>query len=91
MKSENFWMNSRVDLAHINPVAGTCHVFQLSKEFQMSKSRSNAATPKFTPKVPLTSAAVSRVQGALDKQHSGQTPKDSYVRDMQRVVAKRPA
>lgn len=57
----------------------------------MSKSRSNAATPKFTPKAPLTPAAVSRIQGAVAKQHGGQTPKGSYVGNMQRVVTKRTA
>lgn len=57
----------------------------------MSKARSNAPAPKSTPKVPLTSAAASRIQGAVAKQHGGQTPKGSYVGELQRVVAKRPA
>ena len=57
----------------------------------MSKSRSSAAAPKSTPKAPLTPAAVSRIQGAIAKQHGGQTPKGSYVGNMQRMVAKRAA
>lgn len=57
----------------------------------MSKSRSGAAAPKSAPKAPLTSAALARIQGAVAKQHGGQTPKGSYVGNMQSVVAKRAA
>lgn len=57
----------------------------------MRKSRIGAAAPKSAIKAPLTHAAVSRIQGAVAKQHGGLTPKGSYVGNMQRVVAKRAA
>lgn len=48
----------------------------------MAKHGKTSASPK-----PITSADVSRIQGAVARTHSGATPKGSYVGRMQRRVA----
>lgn len=40
-------------------------------------------------KVPTDAAAVQRVRTALEKQHGGQVPKDSYLHRMEKVVQQR--
>lgn len=48
----------------------------------MSKQGKTSASQK-----PITSADVSRIQGAVARTHGGATPKGSYVGRMQRQVA----
>ena len=40
-------------------------------------------------KVPTDAAAVQRVRAAIEKQHGGQVPKDSYLHRMEKIVQKR--
>ena len=48
----------------------------------MSKHSKSSASPN-----PITTADVSRIQGAVARTHGGSTPKGSYVGRLQRQVA----
>ena len=88
-ESEHFWMNRTGLLADSPPVALKKATFLNSYGGSMAKSaRSGVHSPRSFVKLPITPAALARVQRVVAKQNDGRAPKGSYVGRMQKAAAK---